>query len=570
VNFPIRATHLAGSGRKYKIKTANATRQWSLQVLKTGATLSIVPAVDARAGNESTPAFGNAPSLMVQTMKTTGSFIVLWVSNPAGSSANILFKEGEDVFNCEPLVRSLLDLEGKLGDGVSLEALVQPVNGLHGSYANVSKGLRKLMKVVAEYSAGQTDSAPKAPRPAARRRVVEAAPSREEEAGREEAVPLGRSQQRITENPVALPLVTTGPLPAILVGSPLPTAAPTPRSSPDGDGGAETETIKEATPLVTVELPETQPEIPEGEEVAGTPPAVARQGPVPRRLSPDFRTPVVAEMIVEEPPSAPEAPVQNEVVPADRQVGRVKATRRGRASQVEKALVPQTSVKRGGVVDLKQSAAELRQFSENASPFYPFGKIKRAFIHVDKMQAAPAEYKYRPFHSRLRDIMVGRLSTALAVPKQTFTLMPVMEEKPTDFKDMVANQNFYIIDGQHTYAAVMVILADPDVSSARKEELKKWKSEFVWTANAKDASHISARCNAHNGYRWDEPEYLLHLQFVRDIWVSLERPVKVVIGRKSQLVNSAVERWKVSSAALIFCTSIRWAVAQRIINNPYE
>jgi hypothetical protein len=78
---------------------------------------------------------------------------------------------------------------------------------------------------------------------------------------------------------------------------------------------------------------------------------------------------VVAEMIVEEPPSAPEAPVQNEVVPADRQVGRVKATRRGRASQVEKALVPQTSVKRGGVVDLKQSAAELRQFSENASPF---------------------------------------------------------------------------------------------------------------------------------------------------------------------------------------------------------
>jgi hypothetical protein len=32
-NFPIRATHLAGSGRKYKIKTANATRQWSLQVL---------------------------------------------------------------------------------------------------------------------------------------------------------------------------------------------------------------------------------------------------------------------------------------------------------------------------------------------------------------------------------------------------------------------------------------------------------------------------------------------------------------------------------------------------------
>jgi hypothetical protein len=46
-NFPIRATNLAGSRRKYKIKNGNATRQWSLQVLKARATLSIVPVVDA-------------------------------------------------------------------------------------------------------------------------------------------------------------------------------------------------------------------------------------------------------------------------------------------------------------------------------------------------------------------------------------------------------------------------------------------------------------------------------------------------------------------------------------------
>jgi hypothetical protein len=43
--------------------------------------------------------------------------------------------------------------------------------------------------------------------------------------------------------------------------------------------------------------------------------------------------------------------------------------------------------------------------------------------------------------------MVGQLSTTLAVPKQTFMLILVMDEKPTDFKDMVANKNFYIIDG---------------------------------------------------------------------------------------------------------------------------
>ena len=79
-NFPIRATNLIGSGRMYKIKKGNASRQWFLQVLKSGSTLSVVPTVDGRVGLETTPAFGNAPSLIVQTLKTTANFIVLWKS----------------------------------------------------------------------------------------------------------------------------------------------------------------------------------------------------------------------------------------------------------------------------------------------------------------------------------------------------------------------------------------------------------------------------------------------------------------------------------------------------------
>jgi hypothetical protein len=192
-NLSIRAANLIGSGRMYKIKKRNASRQWSLQVLKSGSSLSVVPAVDGRARLETTPAFGNAPSLIVQTLKTTANFIVLWVSNPAGSSANLVFKEGEDFFSCDPLVRSILELEGRLGNGVALEALVQPVNGLHGTFANISKGLRKLMKVMANTAAGQSDVV-KVPRPVGRRRLVEAAPSREEAAGRQEAIPLGRQE----------------------------------------------------------------------------------------------------------------------------------------------------------------------------------------------------------------------------------------------------------------------------------------------------------------------------------------------------------------------------------------
>jgi hypothetical protein len=95
-------------------------------------------------------------------VKTTGNFIVLYVSNPVGSSTNIVFKAGEDVFNYNPLVCSIVELEGRLGNGVALEALVQPMNGLHGTFANISKGLLKLMKVMANTSVGQSDAA-KAP-----------------------------------------------------------------------------------------------------------------------------------------------------------------------------------------------------------------------------------------------------------------------------------------------------------------------------------------------------------------------------------------------------------------------
>ena len=68
-----------------------------------------------------------------------------------------MFKEGEDVFNCNPLVCSILELEGRLGNGVVLEALVYHVNGLYGTFINISKDLCKLMKIMANTSVSQLD-----------------------------------------------------------------------------------------------------------------------------------------------------------------------------------------------------------------------------------------------------------------------------------------------------------------------------------------------------------------------------------------------------------------------------
>jgi hypothetical protein len=104
----------------------------------------------------------------------------------AGNSVNLVFKEGEDAFNYDPLLRSHLELEGNIRDGIPLEVLV---NGLHNSFANISKGLWKMMNTMTDVLAALSDAQPKAPRPGDRRWMVEVAPSREE------ATPLGHTQQ---------------------------------------------------------------------------------------------------------------------------------------------------------------------------------------------------------------------------------------------------------------------------------------------------------------------------------------------------------------------------------------
>jgi hypothetical protein len=228
-----------------------------------------------------------------------------------------VFKEGEDFFSCDPLVRSILELEGRLGNGVAVEALVQPINGLHGTFANISKGLRKLMKVMANTATGQSDVV-KVPRPVGRRRLVEAAPSREEAAGRQEAIPLGRqevislgqheaillgrqeviplgqqeaillgqTEQEGSGTTATATMVTTGPLPGVLVRSPLSTPAPI--STPERHTciqGIE-ENTEDAADII-VEMPVTQPEVSKVAEVvmAARTPIQARQVVLQRRLS---------------------------------------------------------------------------------------------------------------------------------------------------------------------------------------------------------------------------------------------------------------------------------------------
>jgi hypothetical protein len=116
-------------------------------------------------------------------------------------------------------------------------------------------------------------------------------------------------------------MVTIGRLPGVLVGSPLSTPAPT--STPERHTiiqGTE-ENTEDAVDII-VEMPVTQREVSKVAEVvvAERTPIQARQAVLQQRLSREFETPVVAEMIVEEPMTVPPVMAQNEVIPVERHV----------------------------------------------------------------------------------------------------------------------------------------------------------------------------------------------------------------------------------------------------------
>jgi hypothetical protein len=503
-NFSLSALELTGSGKKYRIQSGVAIRQWSLKVIKSGTAIVVVPTIDGHFPPEIEPAFAACPSLVVQEIKITGKFIVLWVFNSSGSSANIVFKDGEDAFICDPLINSLDDLRSRIEEIIPVAHLVEGVLGLHGAYPIIATILQKFLAQVGEVSTALMKVPEKTTRPSSRRgKVVEPAPSRGDIAQEAETALLVK--QCRTSDPIRTSTamskgVSTGQVPEIII------EIPGSQSDPSTPSNAGDEFLDIAT----------------------------RPGGLQRCLSRDYNG----------PPSTIEEIVIDATVPIAHAVQEMVVCQNKPSKKVS-VRVPQTTLKRGAQYNSKEGAYELQQFEQRMDSMYPFGKAKHKKIDVENMEMAPTDYKYRPFHSRLRDVIVGRLLTALNVSKQTFTLMPKTVIKPTNFDRMVAGK-FYIINGTHTYAAVKVILDDPNVSTVRKDILRKWNCDFVWSSDVKDLSHISVRCNADNRFQWEEPEYLLHLQFVRDIWVGLDRPVKAVIGKRSQIISVRVDRWKVS------------------------
>lgn len=512
---PVRDVNIRGEcnvGKKYLLKQALATpRQWSLEVQKlpkdSGYCLRVV--VNSMLPPCTEVAYTTIASVTVTDVKKLDDKLILWVVNASGSVANLYFFDDEDKFEPRPLLDSFA-----VHGGAIAEFRSGPILHKH-QIANLTRSAVLKMRAIAALLSKLTeinkvviarataDATPRGrKRPSAPTIACPPAGSREkkgkrkrtddaEEVAEPSTAVVTRVQREDSEEEVA-------------------------SDDYEVQAGADTTEalIDEGDVALGGQLPTDRSE---KDEVVPAKPSKCKKKETPKNkrkstcenmdIGPRVMKKKEKQFREECGTSAEE---QEESQP--------KKPRKKKHPKKHPKKVPE-----GKEIDVKTFQEELIEFRDRVKPMYIWGQAFTAEVDVKYMELAPKEMKYRPFHSSLEDSLFQVFLTSLHPVKQTLTLMPICDEKPATYED-AKNMKFYIINGQHSWAAACRLLVSKDVDSTVKNMYRTWTCDFVWTDDNLLLSELSRRVNNTNQFHWDSPEYLLHIQYARDLWVHYGRP----------------------------------------------
>ena len=122
--------------------------------------------------------------------------------------------------------------------------------------------------------------------------------------------------------------------------------------------------------------------------------------------------------------------------------------------------------------DFKHINMVYKKFWSECKDAYIFGVDAKRELSIDQLVDAPAEYNIRSREDKLVDAMVIYL---LNLPDrkalQTLCVMPTNRtSKPTSWEE-IKDEEFYIINGQHSVAASRLIM---QVGSGAEEDVKSY------------------------------------------------------------------------------------------------
>jgi hypothetical protein len=132
-----------------------------------------------------------------------------------------------------------------------------------------------------------------------------------------------------------------------------------------------------------------------------------------------------------------------------------------------------------GQIDYKETKTMYKKFWTEFQSRFVFEMDTKYSISIDQFQRASKdwtirEYKEQGMNETLH-YLVNMLSPSI---KQTLCVMLDTEERPTNWED-IANETFFIINGQHTVGASMKIQT-LGLSPKLVESLLHWNCFIVW------------------------------------------------------------------------------------------
>ena len=153
-------------------------------------------------------------------------------------------------------------------------------------------------------------------------------------------------------------------------------------------------------------------------------------------------------------------------------------------------------------------------------------------LSVDRLVTPPASHRVQPFHPALYERMCVLFSEVLHMPKIMLTVMPLMETRPSSWKE-VAISDFYIINGQHTCITARNLIQDPAIDIDRKNCLKVRNCNFVYSKKTHLLVRLAERMNITNSVLKYDPDVMLFLRHAREEWIVAGSPRPIVMGAQA-------------------------------------
>lgn len=198
---------------------------------------------------------------------------------------------------------------------------------------------------------------------------------------------------------------------------------------------------------------------------------------------------------------------------------------------------------------------DLEVFMKKYSRVFIFGEGVSGYVNIANVERGDAGYNCRPIsEAHLREMKTWLFNFAFMQKNHPnfLTIVPAdRSSKPGSFEE-VEDKRFHVVNGQHTLAACLEFVNDPESTPEVKNFFSRWPCNVVWAPEGDDDPlfHLSGVLNLDSEYRKHYPTWVECIQHARKTWIRRGKPPRT--NRESATNSEAFRKWKEFTTCLMW------------------